>query len=456
MWSALLLSSGCGLALLWVLAFVLPGSALRRLLAYLFPVLVVGACIVFGSQMIPSARLLLSGLVLLYAFKGASLLLMPVEEVRGMNRLGLLWFSSVWPGIDPAPFVAAPVGPIEDGRRFGAGMARVIVGVLGFLLTAGFMVALGPLVASWMGIACLLLIFHLGVTDCLTEVTRAIGFPVKPLFESPFRSSSLSNFWSQRWNRPFVEMNRIFFLPVLVRRLGMRGAIFVVFLISGILHELAISYPVGAGWGMPLAFFALQGLLVLAERRLKVRGPVWVALVVLAPVPILFHGAFRAELILPFLIWVHGLMAWLGAIRFLSLLVWALGIAQVCILAASLQVPSRLRWKEELPRLSPLNHKLMWTYGSFIVYTILSFGVLTLVLHDDILHGTRAGLAISFVMFVWWGLRLGTDLFYFESSDWPEGRFMQIGHVMLNCLFTFVFCGYGCVLAWGLLGRYLV
>ena len=94
----------------------------------------------------------------------------------------------------------------------------------------------------------------------------------------------------------------------------------------------------------------------------------------------------------------------------------------------------------------------MWTYGSFIVYSILSFGVLTLVLHEDILRGTRAGIAVSVVMFVWWLLRLGTDVFYFKSSDWPKGRFMQIGHVMLNCLFTFVLCGYGCVILAHVLG----
>jgi hypothetical protein len=168
--------------------------------------------------------------------------------------------------------------------------------------------------------------------------------------------------------------------------------------------------------------------------------------VVLGPLPILFHSAFRASIILPFLTWTRQSMLQIGLVPALSLLVYVLGTAQFCILAASFQVPTRLRWKEELPRLSSLNHKLMWTYGSFIVYTILSFGVLTLVLHDEILQGTRAGLALSVVMMLWWTLRLATDVFYFKSSDWPKGRFMQIGHVMLNCLFTFVLCGYACVL----------
>ena len=452
MWSVLGVASGFGIAAVWVLAVVLLQPKLRALLAYLLPTFVVLNCFAWGSHLNPFARLALSGLVLLFTFKGSSLFLQPREKVRTMSRSGLAWFSLAWPGIDSEPFSERPIPSIEDGKRFATGIAKAILGVLAFLLVAGFSERLGLVASGWLGIVCLLTIFHLGLSDCLTELTQAIGWKVKPLFESPLRSSSLSNFWSQRWNRPFVELNKIFFLPWLVQRLGMRSAIFVIFLISGLLHELAISYPAGAGWGMPFGYFAFQGLMVLFERKMKVRGPIWVAMVVLLPVPILFHPAFREAIILPFLSWTRAEMLQIGLAPALSTLIFVLGFAQICILAASFQVPSRLRWKEELPRLSSLNHKLMWTYGSFIVYSILSFGVLTLVLHEDILRGTRAGIAVSVVMFVWWLLRLGTDVFYFKSSDWPKGRFMQIGHVMLNCLFTFVLCGYGCVILAHVLG----
>ncbi len=452
MWSTFALTSVGGLTIQWVLAFTVGNVRARSFLAYLIPFLVVGSCFFFASHLNPFARLALSGLVLLGAFKGSSLLLLSRESMLGGDRFGLVWFSVGWPGIDAVPFLSKPVGRVEDGKRFGRGMAKAIIGVLGFLLVAGFSSRLGPLASGWLGVLCLLTTFHLGLSDCLTEVTQAIGWPVKPLFESPWRSASLSNFWSQRWNRPFVELNKIFFMQSLVRRLGIRGAIFVIFLISGLLHELAISYPAGSGWGMPLGYFALQGVMVLVERKLRVKGPLWVGLVVLAPLPILFHAAFRAAIILPFLAWTRSVMLLIGLVPALSLLIFVLGVAQFGILAASFQVPTRLRWKEELPRLSSLNQKLMWTYGSFIVYTILSFGVLTLVLHDEILRGTRAGLAISVVMLLWWCLRLATDVFYFSSSDWPKGRFMQIGHVMLNCLFTFVLCGYGCVILAHVLG----
>ena len=446
MWTSLLVGSVAVLAITWIIALTVGSQPVRSILSTLIPVAIVVSCFLFGASLNSFARLFLSGFVLLYAFKGAALLRLSQNDLRAMNRLGLLVFWFAWPGVDPTPFREKPNPAIEDGRRFGLGMARLIIGVVGFLFFAGFLSSLPIEVATWGAVFAILLAAHLGVTEVLTETIRAIGWRVPVLFDAPWNSHSLSNFWSQRWNRPFVEMNKIFFLPWLTRRFGIRVAIFAVFLISGLLHELALSYPARAGWGGPLLYFAIQGTLVLLERKLPFRGRLWVALVVLRPLPILFHGAFRSAVILPFLTWTHVTMQAIGIQTAISILIIVLGLAQFAILAASFQVPTRLRWREELPRLSSLNHKLTWTYGSFIVYTIVAWGALTLFLRDDICRGTRAGLAVSTVIFLFWGLRLATDTFYFKSSDWPKGRFMQIGHVMLNCLFTFIFLGYAAIL----------
>ncbi|MBS1703795.1 MAG: membrane bound O-acyl transferase family-domain-containing protein [Armatimonadetes bacterium] len=447
-WPILATGSLATLLSAWFFAFSIRSRSARSGLAFALPCLVVGAAIASRIALGPSARLALTSLVLLFAFKVAALLLHPRDELRTGPWLGKLAYLLAWPGIDARPFLAARVPFVEDGRRFGFGMVRLFVGVGGFLLLAG----LAPNFSfGWLAIAAILLAVHLGFSDALTEVAKAFGWKVRPLFDAPWRSTSLLDFWSRRWNRPFVEMNRIFFTPFLTRTVGVRGAIFGTFLISGILHELAISYPAGAGWGGPLAYFALQGLLVLIERRLPFRGPLWVASIVLGPLPLLFHQAFRAAIIVPFVQWTHDRLIAIGVERAVSILIIGLGVAQLLVLLASFQVPSRLRWREELPRLGPFNQKLMWTYGSFIVFTIVAWGVLTLVLRDDILHGTRAGVAISTVICLFWGFRLVTDAFYFRTEDWPRGPFMQIGHILLNCLFTFVFLGYALTLSLHLL-----
>lgn len=428
---------------IWTLVMSVRDAKVRNSLAYILPAIVIVLCWLLTSNLNPALRLALSSLILLYTFKAAALLKHPLPL-----GFGLVFYSLVWPGIDPAPFQQRTELQVENSQRFARGMVCLILGVASLLVTAGFLPYLSFEVATWLAVASLLLAVHFGFSNVLSEVTFALGWKVQPLFDAPFRSTSLSNFWSQRWNRPFVEMNKIFFLPWLARRFGMKAAIFIVFLISGFLHELAISYPAGAGFGLPLLYFAIQGVLVLLERHLKVKGSLWVMAAILLPVPILFHGAFRQQLILPFLEWIHRILIGIGIQNTLSALILILGIAQFCILVASFQVPTRLRWREELPRLSSLNQKLMWTYGSFIVFTIVSWGILTLILRQEILDGTRAGLAVSTVIFLFWGLRLLTDTFYFKSTDWPKGPFMQIGHVMLNCLFTFVFLGYGSILGW--------
>jgi len=111
------------------------------------------------------------------------------------------------------------------------------------------------------------------------------------------------------------------------------------------------------------------------------------------------------------------------------------GVGHFCILGASYQVPKRLGWKEDLKKLSPFNHKLMWTYGGFTVFTIVAFGSLTLFLRKELLEGDRSALALATFIGLFWSLRILVDFFYFEHADWPRGRMFVIGHFFLTGLF---------------------
>jgi len=134
--------------------------------------------------------------------------------------------------------------------------------------------------------------------------------------------------------------------------------------------------------------------------------------------------------------------------EWISLALWLAGAGHFAVLIASFQVPYRLRWKEDLAKVTSFNRKLMWVYGGFTVYTILSFGVLTLLLHDEILHGQRAGLALAAFIGLYWLLRVVVDFTYYEHADWPQGRAFVVGHVLLTLLFVFLFVTYLGVSAW--------
>lgn len=133
-----------------------------------------------------------------------------------------------------------------------------------------------------------------------------------------------------------------------------------------------------------------------------------------------------------------------------SLALWLAGAGHFVILVASAQVPSRLGWREDLAKLTPFNRKLMWTYGGFTVLTIIAFGVLTLVLHDEFLRGDRAALGLAAFIGIYWTARILVDLLYFGHSGWPRGRLFVAGHALLLALFGALAATYVVVFVRGL------
>ncbi len=134
--------------------------------------------------------------------------------------------------------------------------------------------------------------------------------------------------------------------------------------------------------------------------------------------------------------------------QMLSLALWLAGIGHFCVLGASFQVPARLGWKYDLLKLAPFNRKLMWTYSGFTLFTIVAFGLLTLSLHEEFLRGEPAALGLASFIGMFWTLRLLVDFFYFTHEDWPAGRGMVLGHVLLSTLFVALAATYLGLVAW--------
>lgn len=136
--------------------------------------------------------------------------------------------------------------------------------------------------------------------------------------------------------------------------------------------------------------------------------------------------------------------------RLFNLDLWFAAAGHFAILAASFQVPYRLRWKEDLQRLMPFNRKLLWVQSGFTVLTIVAFGILTLVLHAELLRGDRASMALAAFIGVYWTARVVVDAFYFSHADWPLGKQFAIGHALLTALFCFLVISYWSLFAWNL------
>ena len=347
-----------------------------------------------------------------------------------MSRLGLTLYLTLWPGMDPNPLSRRDAEVSLQGRWFVQGWITMLVGVVGLLS----MPLLG-LKSSWLGILGLATAVHLGYSDVLSALVRWLGFPVKRLFDNPLSATRLQDFWSRRWNRPFVEMNKVLFLPLLNRWMSPTAAVTGAFLISGVLHELAISLPANADWGGPLTYFAIQAV---GMRIQKSDSRLFTWLWLLAPAPLLFHAPFRQKLITPMLEQIASIPMLADPATCLSSLLWLAGCGHFLVLAASFQVPHRLGWHKELQLLRPLNRKLLWVYGGFIVGMITSFGALIIKLRPLMLAGETGATYLLGLIAVFWSARLVVDAIVFEHDDWPQGPEFIVGHTMLTSLFIFI------------------
>jgi hypothetical protein len=263
--------------------------------------LIVWSC--FQPQPWPRMLLMISGLLLALKAMG----MREVRFGRGDSQ-SMFAFLFLWPGVSPLPFLKARARYLWTGselREIAVGFGWFFSGVGLFFLIQSLPSAWEHL-SAWLGILSLLMIFHLGFWGLWSLVLRRCGWSCRPICDAPWRSRSLQEFWSRRWNLPFIEMNQILFVPAFRRFIPLRGAIFGAFFLSGIFHELSISHPAAAGWGLPTAYFVIQGMLVAVEKRfVRIQHfpnwarSTWVWCALLLPLPLLFHRTFRDKVILP-------------------------------------------------------------------------------------------------------------------------------------------------------------
>ncbi len=177
--------------------------------------------------------------------------------------------------------------PAADGAPGGRALPRI---VLGTVLFWGVARLLPPLAAGWVGMIGLVLMLHFGV--------MALAWPI---MRAPLRARSVAEFWGERWNCAFPQMARPLIFEPVSKRYGTGWATMVVFLASGLLHELVISLPAGGGYGLPTGYFALQGAAVLVERKWRTDRRWFVWLMVAGPVFWLFHPLFVERVMISFM-----------------------------------------------------------------------------------------------------------------------------------------------------------
>jgi D-alanyl-lipoteichoic acid acyltransferase DltB (MBOAT superfamily) len=173
-----------------------------------------------------------------------------------------------------------------------------------------------PLLQGWIGLFGLVLLLHFGSFHLIALFWQAMGIDAEPIMSKPILSESLSEFWGKRWNLGFRQLAYDLIFRPLHKRTGVAAASLLVFVASGLIHDLVISLPARGGYGLPTAYFILQGLGVSLERsslgrelRLQ-KGPIaWLFMLIVTAAPAfwLFHPPFVLRVIVPFMQAIHAL-----------------------------------------------------------------------------------------------------------------------------------------------------
>jgi len=216
-----------------------------------------------------------------------------------------------WVGFDAEEFCTRSKLDIRpQAWEWAAAIAKTMLGAGMLWALIRLLPADRPTLVAGMGFAGLIMLLHFGLFHLLALLWRRNGVAVRPIMHWPLLATSLADFWGQRWNRAYRRISFEYFFRPAVNRFGIVAGTFVAFLMSGLIHELVISFPAGAGYGGPTAYFLIQGVGLLLERTTVCRqsftrhptlGWLYTLAFILGPVGLLFHQPFLTHVIGPFL-----------------------------------------------------------------------------------------------------------------------------------------------------------
>jgi len=222
-----------------------------------------------------------------------------------------LAYLLLWPGMDAASFLNPAARATTPAlREWVAAALKTLAGAALFWGVARLATPVSILAAGWIGLFGLIFLLHFGSFHLVSLAWRTVGIQARPIMDSPIRAASLSELWGRRWNLAFHVLARDLVVGVARNRFGAAGATLLAFAASGLLHDLVISVPARGGYGLPTAYFLLQGIGLLLERsplgvRLGLRGGprghVYALVVAAAPGFWLFHPPFVLRVIVPFM-----------------------------------------------------------------------------------------------------------------------------------------------------------
>jgi len=303
--------AGAGLLLLSIGYFLpcIKNKGIARAIAWTLAVITVVFAITGTTAQSPLYRMMTIVPLLLLTMK--VIVLNETYRIRpGLNFLQWCAFSLGWFGMRPLLFETLISKPLPYKTLLIKGSVAIVAGMMLLHLSIRIEIYCAQLffIPELIILSGVSLMLHFGLLNLSASFWRISGVDVQELFKAPYQAKSLKEFWGKRWNVAFSEMTSIIVYRPLKNQWGQSKALLAAFLLSGILHEIAISIPAQSGYGLPISYFIIHAALMIAEEksavvkkilRHKIACHVWVAVWVIVPLPLLFHFGFMNRVIIP-------------------------------------------------------------------------------------------------------------------------------------------------------------
>ncbi len=93
-------------------------------------------------------------------------------------------------------------------------------------------------------------------------------------------------------------------------------------------------------------------------------------------------------------------------------------------------------WYNDVKQLKPLNQEIAKTYGRYIQGLNFSFGLIAILLPNDLKNGSNLAIAITGLIAAYWVGKVITQITYYPMYDIPKKQLFKIGSYGMNILFV--------------------
>ena len=93
-------------------------------------------------------------------------------------------------------------------------------------------------------------------------------------------------------------------------------------------------------------------------------------------------------------------------------------------------------WYNDVKQLKPLNQEIAKTYGRYIQGLNFSFGLIAILIPNDLKNATDLAIAITGLIAAYWVGKVATQIAYYPMYDIPKRKLFKIGSYGMNALFV--------------------